>query len=220
MQLTLFPVCLSCSASSSSSELDTCEPAFTNLHNALSSIIEAPNSRQLGQGGPGSTSISRASHSLHQAIRRPNAPGSQFDNTEPGSSDMDTAYEEDANTMPSMPPPPLPIMDDLEAVLATAEEWQFDAFALANVSCGHALSSLGYYLFHRHDLISHFKINPVLLARFLRRMEEGYKMNPYHNSTHAADVLQTLNVMIHRGGLAPGYVDPLHLMACYTAAVG
>jgi hypothetical protein len=72
---------------------------------------------------------------------------------------------------------------------------------------------------HRNDVITNFNLPPVPLARFLRRMEEGYKANPYHNATHAADVLQTLNAIIFRGGLAPGYVDPLHLMAGYVAAV-
>jgi hypothetical protein len=71
----------------------------------------------------------------------------------------------------------------------------------------------------RNDVITNFNLPPVPLARFLRRMEEGYKANPYHNATHAADVLQTLNAIIFRGGLAPGYVDPLHLMAAYVAAV-
>lgn len=51
------------------------------------------------------------------------------------------------------------------------------------------------------------------------RMEEGYKANPYHNAMHAADVMQTLHAILTRGGLVPGYVDPLHMMACYTAAV-
>lgn len=50
-------------------------------------------------------------------------------------------------------------------------------------------------------------------------MEEGYRQNPYHNAMHAADVLQTFHVIINRGGMVPGYVDPLHMMACYSAAV-
>ena len=57
------------------------------------------------------------------------------------------------------------------------------------------------------------------MLRFLRRVEEGYKMNPYHNCTHAADVLQTLYVLLHRGGLVPGYADPITLLACYLAAI-
>lgn len=118
------------------------------------------------------------------------------------------------------PRPQAPVvMEQLEAVLATAHEWQFDAFALADASQGHPLSTLGFYLFHKSGLIEHFGLKPAALARFLRRMEEGYRQNPYHNCTHAADVLQTYNVIIHRGGLMPGYVDPLHLMACYSAAV-
>ena len=44
-------------------------------------------------------------------------------------------------------------------------------------------------------------------------------MNPYHNCTHAADVLQTMHVLLHRGGLVPGYADPLSLLACYLAAI-
>jgi hypothetical protein len=35
----------------------------------------------------------------------------------------------------------------------------------------------------------------------------------------AADVLQTLHVLLHRGGLVPGYVDPPTLLACYVAAI-
>lgn len=62
-------------------------------------------------------------------------------------------------------------------------------------------------------------IPPDHLLRFLHCVEEGYKKNPYHNSTHAADVLQTMHVLLHRGGLVPGYADPMTLMACYLAAI-
>ena len=54
--------------------------------------------------------------------------------------------------------------------------------------------------------------------RFLHRVEEGYKANAYHNSSHAADVLKTLHVLLHRSGLA-NLADPLTLLACYLAAI-
>eukprot|EP00967_Tisochrysis_lutea_P005991 scaffold7068_cov22-Tisochrysis_lutea.AAC.1 len=71
------------------------------------------------------------------------------------------------------------------------ESWSFDAFKLAAVTQGHPLSALAYYLFHKNKLISTFDLPPVKLARFLRSIEAGYTThNPYHNATHAADVLQ------------------------------
>ncbi len=33
------------------------------------------------------------------------------------------------------------------------------------------------------------------------RVEDGYPDNPYHNRVHAADVLRTLHVLLHRGGV-------------------
>lgn len=66
------------------------------------------------------------------------------------------------------PQPPV-VMDQLEAVLASSYEWQFDAFALNTASQGHPLSTLGYYLFHKQGLIEHFNLKPTSLARFLRR---------------------------------------------------
>ena len=41
----------------------------------------------------------------------------------------------------------------------------------------------------------------------------------YHNRVHAADVLQSLHVLLTKGGLMPHYADPLTMMAAYVAAV-
>ncbi len=47
-----------------------------------------------------------------------------------------------------------------------------------------------------------------------------YKQNPYHNRIHAADVLQSLHVLIVRGGLTShGYCDDISTVACYLSAV-
>ncbi len=57
------------------------------------------------------------------------------------------------------------------------------------------------------------------LSRFLRQVEQGYRDNPYHNKVHAADVVQSMHIILKRGGLVPGYADPLTHLACLLAAV-
>ncbi|KAF5839155.1 hypothetical protein DUNSADRAFT_1468 [Dunaliella salina] len=100
------------------------------------------------------------------------------------------------------------------------DSFSFDAFELAAVTQGHPLSTLAYYLFHKSNLISSFGLHTVKLARFLRSIEAGYCLrNPYHNATHAADVLQTLHVIMHRGAMVPQFADRLSVMAALLAAI-
>ena len=68
----------------------------------------------------------------------------------------------------------------------------------------------------RTDLIRTFKLEETKLARFLWRIEEGYPNNPYHNRTHAADVLQSTFMLITQGGLS---ANRLCHMAAIMAAV-
>jgi len=124
-----------------------------------------------------------------------------------------------AEAYDTFPSPTSPILEEVERVLSTAYNWQFDAFKLSSVSGDRPLSALAFFLFHEADLIKRFQLKAACLARFLRRIEDGYRANPYHNKMHAADVLQTMHVLLHRGGLVPGYADPLYLMACYIAAI-
>ena len=59
-------------------------------------------------------------------------------------------------------------------------------------------------------------------ARYLRHIEQGYLDNPYHSATHAADVLQSLHVVLHRGRLVEAYCggpEGVGLLAAYMAAV-
>ncbi|KXZ51294.1 hypothetical protein GPECTOR_13g781 [Gonium pectorale] len=84
---------------------------------------------------------------------------------------------------------------------------------------GHALSVLGFHLLQREGLISQFRMHPTKLARLLRTLESGYTSAPYHNSTHAADVLQTLHVLLRGSGLREHYLDRLGLLAAYFAAI-
>ncbi|EFJ48257.1 3'5'-cyclic nucleotide phosphodiesterase [Volvox carteri f. nagariensis] len=118
----------------------------------------------------------------------------------------------------SVPPPP-PLIEEVERFLSNACAWQFDTWRLRDITHGHPLSALGFYLIQRAGLIAHFSLNPVKVARLLRHIEAGYNDNPYHNATHAADVLQTLHVIIHGAQLHVHYLDQLGLLAAYFAAI-
>ncbi|GLC47046.1 hypothetical protein PLESTM_002012800 [Pleodorina starrii] len=111
-------------------------------------------------------------------------------------------------------------VSQVERLLSEAHSgWQYDIWALQGATQGHALSVLGFYLIQRAGLISRFGLSAVRLARLLRRIEAGYLDNPYHNAVHAADVLQTLHVIVHGARLHVHYLDPLGLLAAYLAAI-
>ncbi|KAG2439842.1 hypothetical protein HYH02_010474 [Chlamydomonas schloesseri] len=122
------------------------------------------------------------------------------------------------NRMAAQPPPPA-IVEEVERILSKADSWQFDTWALKDATGGFPLSALGFYLIKRAGLVSRFHLKPVILARLLRHIESGYIDNPYHSATHAADVLQTLHVIVHGAQLQAHYLNPLGLLAAYMAAI-
>lgn len=67
---------------------------------------------------------------------------------------------------------------------------------------GQPLYFMAIALFTRHDLITKFNIDRKKLMTFVNRIQKGYRDNSYHNARHAADVLQSLNFFITKGGLS------------------
>jgi hypothetical protein len=64
-------------------------------------------------------------------------------------------------------------------------------------------SDLGYEIDDEakgYNFATEFNFQMPILCSFLRAVEGNYLPNPYHNNTHAADVLQTLNTMLQLGG--------------------
>ncbi|KAF5838514.1 hypothetical protein DUNSADRAFT_2712 [Dunaliella salina] len=114
-----------------------------------------------------------------------------------------------------------PLVLEMEVALENAySSFSFDAFHLNEVTQGHPLSTLSYFLFHKSGLISSFKLNASKLGRFLQTIEAGYSpLNPYHNAVHATDVLQTLHVILHHGWQNLHQSDPMLHLAGYLAAI-
>ena len=80
----------------------------------------------------------------------------------------------------------------LRACLDKADEWEFNVFELEKESDGLPLQVLCWHLFMRHNLIEEFQLDQIKFINFLRAIESGHQDNPYHNATHVADVMQSM----------------------------
>lgn len=70
-------------------------------------------------------------------------------------------------------------------------EWDFDIFRLEELSEKRPLLHLGMELFRRFDVFSTLNIDETTCKSWFIVMEAHYhSTNTYHNSTHAADVMQ------------------------------
>ncbi|GAX86004.1 hypothetical protein CEUSTIGMA_g13420.t1 [Chlamydomonas eustigma] len=94
-----------------------------------------------------------------------------------------------------------PISDQVMAALSRVDEWTYDIFQLSEATGGRPLSTLAFFLIRRMGLSRVMQLDEAKLARFLICIEDGYRDNPYHNRTHAADVLRNVHVITVRGGL-------------------
>jgi hypothetical protein len=98
-------------------------------------------------------------------------------------------------------------------------EWAFDVWKLAQLDKNDGpLVLIALQIFKDHDLCETFNIPEAKLVRWLRRTEEGYNAVPYHNSVHAADVLQTFNHFLMNGGMLQ-WMSPLELFASLFSCI-
>jgi len=98
------------------------------------------------------------------------------------------------------------------------DHWNFDVFALTKLLGGESLFLTSYVLFTKYDLLSKFKIEQDILVNFLKRVQLGYQMNPYHNAMHACDVMQVTNSIMVRGGMMEN-LDNIDIMAALISSM-
>eukprot|EP01137_Pigoraptor_chileana_P014748 Opistho-2@69780 len=103
--------------------------------------------------------------------------------------------------------------------LESADTWDFDVFTLYERTNARPLFYLGYALFAKYELFREYSIDPQKFQAWLRAIESGYRSTiPYHNSTHAADVLQSMNYMLNRDALQH-MLSPMDLFAALVACI-
>lgn len=79
----------------------------------------------------------------------------------------------------------------INGLLQNAMEWDFDTFRLEELTEKRPLMHLGMELFRRFEVFSTLNIDELTCRSWFIVMEAHYQpTNTYHNSTHAADVMQ------------------------------
>lgn len=76
-------------------------------------------------------------------------------------------------------------------ILEESLNWEFNIFKLEEVTERHPLLYLGMEIFRRFDVFNTLGVEESVCKNWLALMESHYHAdNSYHNSTHAADVMQ------------------------------
>eukprot|EP00127_Corallochytrium_limacisporum_P005768 Clim_evm147s210 gene=Clim_evmTU147s210 len=96
----------------------------------------------------------------------------------------------------------------------------FDLWTLSEVLCQYPLQYLTMQCIQAYDLCNKLKINERSMLNFLFVIESGYRAsNPYHNSIHAADVVQTMFYFLRTLKLDQHFNDEDILASLLAAAV-
>ncbi|XP_032519458.2 high affinity cAMP-specific and IBMX-insensitive 3',5'-cyclic phosphodiesterase 8 isoform X2 [Danaus plexippus] len=107
----------------------------------------------------------------------------------------------------------------LREVLDTALSWDFEIFRLEDLTRGRPLTHLGLTLMGgRFDVCSALECDERTLLHWLTIIETNYHaVNTYHNSTHAADVLQAVAFFLEKDRLK-SVLEPLEAAAALISA--
>lgn len=117
---------------------------------------------------------------------------------------------------------PLSVIDDTEGLceeLEFMEHWDFDTLALLEHT-QNPLLEIGFSIFSKLGLATHFSIDSTKLRGFLQAVENCYsEHNFYHNSAHAADVACSTVYLTRNGIELCGGISDLEVFALVTSAL-
>ncbi|CAB3231765.1 unnamed protein product [Arctia plantaginis] len=104
-------------------------------------------------------------------------------------------------------------------LLDTALSWDFEIFRLEEMTRNRPLAHLGLALMGgRFDVCATLECDERTLLHWLTIIETNYHaVNTYHNSTHAADVLQAVGYFLEKDRLKT-FLEPLEAAAALIAA--
>ena len=125
--------------------------------------------------------------------------------------------------------PKIDFSPEVEGMLERASEsWRFDARELQVATDGHALFTLLLWLFESNELFDELPLDIMAFRNFARKLELSYPELPYHNTTHACEVLQATHMILMHGGVIEKVANLMHprnsfavvMASAYIAAAG
>ncbi|XP_037557052.1 cAMP-specific 3',5'-cyclic phosphodiesterase 4C isoform X4 [Dermacentor silvarum] len=112
-----------------------------------------------------------------------------------------------------------PREQELGLVLQDLDRWGCNIFKVAEYSGGKPLTAVTYTIFKDRDLLKTFDISSKKFLTFLMTLEDHYLKVPYHNSSHAADVTQSVHVLLLSPALDTVFTDLETLAALFAGAI-
>ncbi|XP_071053558.1 high affinity cAMP-specific and IBMX-insensitive 3',5'-cyclic phosphodiesterase 8 isoform X3 [Onthophagus taurus] len=129
------------------------------------------------------------------------------------SSNDSSIYRSSAKTLSKIKVPA-----QIRELLDFALAWDFDIMRLEELTNKHPLANLGITLFNHFDVAATLNVDEKILHNFLILIESKYRSeNSYHNSTHAADVMQAVAAYMERDRLKQ-IMDPIDEATALIAA--
>ncbi|XP_054859373.1 cAMP-specific 3',5'-cyclic phosphodiesterase 4A isoform X2 [Eublepharis macularius] len=108
----------------------------------------------------------------------------------------------------------------LSKELENLNKWGLNIFRVAEYSNNRSLSCIMYTIFQERDLLKTFKIPVDTLVTYIMTLEDHYHADvAYHNSLHAADVMQSTHVLLSTPALDAVFADLEILAALFAAAI-
>ena len=101
--------------------------------------------------------------------------------------------------------------------LSQINTWGLDIFRLNELSNGLPLTAIAFKIFKERNILQEFQIQPHTLINYFSSLEKNYLSVPYHNSNHAADVMQSTHVLLSLPSLKHLF-SPYEITAALFAA--
>ncbi|XP_073910190.1 3',5'-cyclic-AMP phosphodiesterase 4A isoform X2 [Castor canadensis] len=158
-----------------------------------------------------------------------------------------TMKEQESQEMPrqrssQQPPPPVPQFQPMSQItgvkklthgsglnnaniprfgeLENLSKWGLNIFCVSDYAGGRSLSCIMYTIFQERDLLKKFRIPVDTMVTYMLTLEDHYHADvAYHNSLHAADVLQSTHVLLATPALDAVFTDLEILAALFAAAI-
>jgi hypothetical protein len=109
--------------------------------------------------------------------------------------------------------------DKLDDLMDNLNSWGIDIFLIDELTLNRPLTAVCYTILDKRDLIRKMSINPCTLINFLTSLEDHYQNVPYHNKIHAADVIQSMHVLLNSNALESVFTDLEIFTAIFSAAI-